>query len=197
VKSLVSSTDLVAYRQGQPLFAPFNMEVCRGMIAVIRGANGTGKSTLLNCLSNQYFDRTGRLRCASNSLSYLPQGQRHPQTVPLSELAPLAVGYCAERYHQLLDKLEIPPETAARLPSILSGGELQKARLLLALLRSHDVLFLDEPFANMDKQCRPRVLNELERTRSSRATVLISHPSDVESLELKEVSEFELRQPEH
>jgi ABC-type multidrug transport system ATPase subunit len=173
------------------------MEVCRGEIAVIRGDNGTGKSTLLNCLSNQYFDRTGRLKCPFKSLSYLTQGQQHPQTVPLSALAPLVIGYSSKRYHHLLDKLEIPSETATRLPSLLAGGELQKTRLLLALLRSHDVIFLDEPFANMDKTCRPRVIQELERTRSSRAAVLISHPSDAENLELQEVSEFELRHPKH
>ena len=194
MKSLVSTTNLVAYRRGKPLFAPINMDVRRGDMAFVHGKNGAGKSTLLNCLSARYFDRTGDLRCPIEELSYLPQGQHHPQTLRLSEMAPIVRGYCIDRYHFLLHLLDIPEKTADRLPSLLSGGELQKARLLLALLRCHSVLFLDEPFANLDIECRRRVAEELRRTQCSRAAILVSHPSNT-GLDLQGVKELELHPP--
>lgn len=191
MKSLVSSSHLVAYRKGKPLFAPFTMEVRRGDIAVIRGRNGVGKSTLLNCLSRQYLDLTGHVDC-SRALSYLPQGQHHPQTVCLSELAPLVIGYNNKRYQNLLGLLGICSSVETTLPSLLSGGELQRVRLLLAMLRSHEVLFLDEPFANLDESSRMRISEELKTSRSCRATVLISHQIDSHDLHFEGVRHFEL-----
>ena len=194
MKSLVSSSNLVAYRKGKPLFAPFTIEMRKGDIAVIRGRNGVGKSTLLNCLSRQYFDLTGYREC-SGTVSYLPQGQHHPQTVCLLEIAPLVIGYTQHRYQNLLDLLGIRSCIETRLPSLLSGGELQRVRLLLAMLRSHEVLFLDEPFANLDESSRKRISEELIQSRSCRATMLISHQIEGH-LHFGGVRECELR-PAH
>jgi len=172
------------------------MDVCRSEIAVVHGPNGIGKSTLLDCLSTRYVNWTGSISCPRNAYSYLPQSPQHPQTAPLSKIAPLVIGYKHNRYNHLLDVLDLT-RVADRLPALLSGGELQRTRLLLALLRSHDILLLDEPFANMDARCRASLSVELERTRSSRATVLISHPADAADINVYGGMEFELQPPSY
>ena len=191
MRQLVSAADIIAFRNGRPLFAPFRFEVRRGEIAVIRGGNGLGKTTLLDCFAGRYFDWSGRLSCPRQSVSYLPQDPQHPTTVPLSQLAGLTIGYEKARYEHLLGLLNLTSE-AEKLPSVLSGGELQKTRLLLAFLRKHDVLLLDEPFANIDDHCRTALYNELQRTRENRATVLVSHPVDTGNLTIEGGADFHL-----
>ena len=177
MKPLVSVNDLVAYRMGKPLFYPFTLEIECGEIAVIQGANGCGKSTVLDCLCGRYADWTGKLSARPRALSYLPQQSEHPQTVPLSAIAPLAIGFDAERFRHLLNIFALESQVD-RLPSLLSGGELQRTRLLLALLRNHDVLLLDEPFANVDESCREALRSELQATKSRRAAIIVSHLTD-------------------
>jgi ABC-type nitrate/sulfonate/bicarbonate transport system ATPase subunit len=108
----------------------------------------------------------------------------------------LVVGYDRARYERLLEVLHLTLE-ADRLPSLLSGGELQKTRLLLALLRRHDVLLLDEPFANIDDESRAALSVELESVRSTRAIVLVSHLADSLNASIKGANEFELLRPQN
>lgn len=192
MKPLVSSTDLVAYRNGRALFAPFTMNLYKGDVSVIRGSNGSGKSTLLSCFTRQYFDFSGSFDCCQ-MMSYLPQGLQHPRTICLADLAPLVVGYDVENYHRLLDVFDISLRLQTKLPTLLSGGQIQRIRMLLAMLRSHEVLLLDEPFANIDRASCEQISEELRQSRSTRATVLISHHIDGQDLTFQGAREFELR----
>ncbi len=191
MKPLISAENLIAFRCKKALFAPVTLQVQRGEIALLRGGNGVGKSTLLDCFAGRYFDWTGSLSCLSGLRSYLPQDPQHPLTIPLSKLAHLAIGFQPSRYEYLLDVFQLR-EMADKTPSLLSGGELQKSRLLLSLLRSHEVLLLDEPFANVDDVCRAALSEELVRSSSTRATILVSHPTDSGKLQSYGTTEFNL-----
>lgn len=196
MKPLVSVNKMVAFRRGEPLFAPFRINVSRGDIAVVSGANGLGKSTFLDCLIGRYVDWEGDLSCPRQSVSYLTQDPQHPQTATLATIAPLVIGYDCPRYQHLLQVLNLVRK-ADTLPSLLSGGERQKSRILLTLLRSHSVLLLDEPFANIDAACRESLSTELECTRSDRATIVVSHPADATNLNILGALNFELQRLRH
>lgn len=178
MKQLVSCNHVIAFRGGKALFVAFDMQVCCGELVVVSGANGIGKTTLLDCLSYRYFDWTGSICCSRKTFSYLPQSFQYFQTAQLCEIAPLVIGYSKTRYDQLLDAFNLRAK-AQCVPSLLSGGELQRTRLLLTLLRSHDVLMLDEPFANTDAECRCALLAELKERKPTRATIVVSHATDV------------------
>ena len=57
----------------------------------------------------------------------------------------------------------------------LSGGQKQRATLARGLIRHAPVLLLDDCFSSVDTQTEEQILRGLERLRSDKTTVLISH----------------------
>ena len=57
----------------------------------------------------------------------------------------------------------------------LSGGQKQRATLARGLIRHAPVLLLDDCFSSVDTQTEEQILSGLERLRSDKTTVLISH----------------------
>jgi len=75
-----------------------------------------------------------------------------------------------------LEKLRIDHLARQRARS-LSGGEAQRVALAQALVLEPEVIFLDEPFANLDKGIRQELINEIGTIlRAQRiTTVMITH----------------------
>lgn len=186
---LLEVNGLVAFRDGRALFSPITFAVARGESALITGDNGIGKTTLLNCIAGTYRDWSGQILRQSSRLSYFAQQSDCVRTLTLSQCAALTVGYSRERYNWLLQALELS-NISSRLFALLSGGEIQRARLLLAMLRDHDLLLLDEPFTNVDGSARAGLSRLLDQQSKERATVLVEHETLVS---LSQIKTYELR----
>jgi len=179
---LLSVDALVAYRRGAALFSPTSFDLDLGDSAIIRGDNGVGKTTLLECIAGLYRDWTGAIRGdLRGQISYLQQAPQGIRTLSLSDAARLVVGFAVGPYTELVEKLKLESHTD-KLLSILSGGELQRARLLLALLRRHRILLLDEPFANLDHESRDAITGVLDSTAPFRATLVVTHTLDAHGI---------------
>ena len=57
----------------------------------------------------------------------------------------------------------------------LSGGEKQRATLARGLIKSADVLLLDDCFSSVDTETEELILGGLRRMRAGKTTLLISH----------------------
>ena len=141
-----------------------------GSITALMGRNGIGKSTLLSAVAGllPYEGRvfwqdtplgTLKEREKSRMISYLPQLLRAP-SVTVRELVGygrtphLAFPYCLgeedkQTVEEALRRVGLT-ELALRDISTLSGGELQRAYLAMALAKQAPVLLLDEPFSHID-----------------------------------------------
>lgn len=162
-----------------------SVSVDPGTIAVVSGANGTGKSTLLRCLAGLIaFEGSASVagvpidgrREARALVGYMPQSVSLPENVTVGEVLAFFAklrGIPATEPSELPEGFLPAPE---RPIGILSGGQRQRVALAVALLGRPALLLLDEPVANLDEGGREGFWETLRRFSDEGVASLIASP---------------------
>lgn len=166
-----------------------------GAITALIGANGAGKSTLIQAIMGMLTPIAGRIDCD------IPRERRAwlPQELPLDLTFPMSVeelimtgtwpshgalkGYCGPHYRQareVMNRLGIS-SLAHRPLGELSGGQRQRALLGRTLMQEAELLLLDEPFANVDRET-VEVITQVLRDMAANGTTIIVVLHDLEQL---------------
>lgn len=125
------------------------MELKPGTVYAIIGANGSGKSTFAKILAGILpADRKGKLMDAA-AVGYMPQKNYAFRMSAKSNI--LLNGKEEARAESLMDALQIRHLENKRADK-LSGGETARMALARLMMRSYDVVILDEPTAAMDME---------------------------------------------
>ena len=168
-----------------------------GQVHALLGENGAGKSTLLGCLSGLDEPAGGSVSVGGEQISHRPEAVRarirsrrlgillqsgnllaHLTIRDNIRLAQAAAGSKASRSpDSLLDEVGLT-ERARAVPQELSGGELARAGLAVALSNDPDALLADEPTGELDGETEQRVL-ELIRSRAAagQGVLVVTHSS--------------------
>ncbi|WP_329002927.1 ATP-binding cassette domain-containing protein [Kribbella sp. NBC_00709] len=173
-----------------------DLEVRAGACLGVVGRSGSGKTTLARCLAGLHERHTGQLRLDGRPLPVLRNrtreqnrrvqyvwqevrgsfDERRPVDQQVARTAQRLRGLAPELAHAeavaVLARLGVAAITAARPPSRLSGGELQRAALARAVLANPDVLICDEITTALDDRGTALVL-ELLTELKARGTALI------------------------
>lgn len=168
-KPLVALTNVGVSLGGRAILSGVTAAIARGRITALIGLNGSGKTTLLRALVNEY-PHTGdvRFNCGHDhskpypeAIGYVPQRLTLDARLPLTVLEflamtlsrrPLFLGISKrvrERSVEMLTRVGVP-ECLNRPLDGISGGQLQRVLLALALEPQPELLLLDEPAAGID-----------------------------------------------
>lgn len=155
---------------GRKLIDGISAVIDAGPATIILGANGAGKSVLMRLVHGLLRPSSGEIVWQARDAERVRRGQamvfQRPVMLRRSALAnivyalELAGVRAAERERQALDALHEVGllEVAHRPARVLSGGEQQRLALARAWALHPEVLFLDEPTANLD----PGATREIE-----------------------------------
>lgn len=179
--------------------ADVSFDVHVGEIFVIMGLSGSGKSTIVRCLSRLVEPTAGEIMLDGEDLlkkteSELIEIRRHkmgmvfqsfgllPHLNVIDNIAfPLKLQGIAEneRYAQAERVIELVglQGRESNFPKELSGGQQQRVGIARSLAVEPDVWFLDEPFSALDPLIRKQMQDEFLRIQSvlHKSIVFITH----------------------
>lgn len=155
---------------GRTILDAISTQIVAGPRTVILGANGAGKSVLMRICHGLLVPTAGRVEWNEPDLPGMPRRQamvlQRPVMLRRSALANVVLALKAahvpraDRRPRAMESLRLVGlESLADRPArVLSGGEQQRLALARAWVLRPQVLFLDEPTANLD----PSATREVE-----------------------------------
>ena len=149
---LIEGRGLSLRRGGHWLVREADIAVEQGEVVTLVGPNGGGKTTLVRMLLGLVRPNAGTVqRRADVSIGYVPQRLHMDSTLPLT-VGRLMTSTARNSRARVREALA---ETGAgalvgKSAANLSNGEFQRVLLARALLRSPNLLILDEPLQGVD-----------------------------------------------
>ncbi len=200
------------YRRGDgtPVMALKNVSftIDAGEFVTVRGASGSGKSSLLNILGCLDTPTSGVYRLAGEDVSGYTDEQR-------SHLRCRRIGFVFQSFNLLsrttaLENVEVPAlysgqrieegKAAALLERVglaergghfmteLSGGEQQRVAIARALMNDPPLLLADEPTGNLDSEAGHSIMELLgELSGEGRTIILVTHDEAVAAFAQREL----------
>jgi len=168
-----------------------SFEVRPGEVVTLIGANGAGKSTILNTVCGLLHSRTGSIefldrplgavsahRIVEQGLAHVPEGRRiflqmtveenlemGAYTQPRSTIVP-----SLERVYEQFPRLK---ERRKQIAGTLSGGEQQMLAMGRGLMSSPKLLMLDEPSMGLSPLLVSEVFDIIREINAAGTTVLV------------------------
>lgn len=163
-----------------------SLQVKRGEVLGIIGANGAGKSTTLEIMMGLRKPDTGTVTVLgmdiTNSSDQIKQriGIQLQQTalydrIKVKEALELFSSYYEKKrdVNEIIETLGLRPYLNKFVKN-LSGGWQQRTSLALALINDPDIIFLDEPTTGLDPQARLELWGCINRYRAEGKTIILS-----------------------
>ncbi len=192
--SIITQQLKVGY-DGNIIVPCFDVELKKGKITSVIGANGCGKSTVLKAIGRIIKSEDGvviindkdmmemRSNDVAKQMAILPQSPSAPGTLTCQEL----VSYGRFPYQKGLGKLTPEDKTIIewalsvtnmsqfgdREIAGLSGGQRQRVWIAMALAQQTGIILLDEPTTYLDLAHQLEVLELLKKLNAEQNTTIV------------------------
>ncbi|MDQ6722045.1 MAG: ATP-binding cassette domain-containing protein [Candidatus Dormibacteraeota bacterium] len=178
-----------------------SLRVARGEVVALIGANGAGKSTILNTLSGLIRPRSGIARfdgldltaakpsaIVRHGLVQVPEGREILARQTVLENLELATwarhdrSAAAEEIKAVMKRFPILGERRVMRAATLSGGEQQMLAIARGLLAKPRLLLLDEPSLGLAPQMVDEVFAGIEEIHRDGSTILLVEQNALRAL---------------
>ena len=172
-----------------------DVEIMSGDFVALRGASGTGKSTLLHLIGGLDTPNAGEIVFRGQKLSGFSEGRLTsfrnrsvgfvfqayhllPELTALenvclpARVARVSAGTAGQRARELLDRVGLSAREDHK-PAELSGGEQQRVAIARALVNDPELLLADEPTGNLDSRTGGEIIELLKSLRTAKQTTLV------------------------
>jgi putative ABC transport system ATP-binding protein len=178
-----------------------DLSVEKGVMCVIQGTSGSGKSTMLNCIGGLDNVDSGSIKINGKEIVGLKNNA-------LSDYRRDSLGYIFQFYNlvpnltvrenirvceylsdrpmdidELLDVLGLT-EHQNKFPSQLSGGQQQRCAIARALIKNPKMLLCDEPTGALDSKTSKDILMLLEKVNKRYGTtmLIVTHNNAIKNM---------------
>ena len=153
----------------------FSLKV--GEVVAVVGESGAGKSTLFELILQNLKPLSGAIEAANLSEVFQdPYSSFHPSYSLINQIEDVA---SLEKIEEYLRSVNLERELLHKLPHELSGGQLQRASILRAMLMQPNLLLLDEPTSALDNVIQLDVMQMLMSHLDSMGMLLITHDMEL------------------
>lgn len=190
--SMLKITDLQVYYGVIQAIKGISFEVEQGEVIALIGANGAGKTTILQTVTGLIRSKSGTIefegqditkmpghKIVANGMAHVPEGRR--VFADLSVLENLKIGaYTRNDKQEIADTLQMIykrfprlEERKNQLAGTLSGGEQQMLAMGRALMSHPKIILMDEPSMGLSPIFVSEIFNIIKEISASGTTVLL------------------------
>ena len=194
MNKIIEIKDMTWIQQGQTILNIPHFSLEESESVSLMGPNGAGKSSLLSIMAGLQEYTNGTVFLFGRNIKDIPTLELHrrvafvfqkPMMLNLTVKENLELGLKFRGMKRKEMEAKIEPwlkimhltHLTKRRARLLSGGEAQRLSIAQALVVEPEIVFLDEPFANLDKKIRQELLHEIRELLMRRkvATVMVTH----------------------
>lgn len=199
MRKAIEARNLSVNYDGNQVLRDFYISIYEGDFISILGPNGAGKTTLMKALTGVIKNATGeilifgkplryyRRRDFARHVSFLPQDPQVSLPFLVRDIVMMGRFPYMRRFEmegphdsevvEYAMKLMGIENLAMRRLGELSGGEVKRVFIAQAIAQESDILFLDEPIANLDINYQSEIFRMLKKFNEemNKTIVIITH----------------------
>jgi len=183
----------------------FDMHIERGKLTILRGKSGSGKTTLMNILSALDYPTEGEV--CFNGKDIVQMGEKARGQLRRKQigfifqsvaLIPMLTAYENVEFALRMAKYRGDRKARAKeclqkvglgnrmdhMPQELSGGEQQRVAIARAIAHQPEIIFADEPTAELDSNTAFQVMRIFKQLCATEGITIVMTTHDTELMEL-------------
>jgi len=173
-----------------------NLEFQQGELIILKGASGSGKSTILSLLAGLSKPTNGEVIIQDQRISKLPDDflalfrrenigfifQKYNLIPTMSVWENIALPLIPtnpdetilkEKLSKVMQQFNISHKENSIVKN-LSGGEQQRVAIARAMINNPNIIIADEPTANLDEKLSLHFIQILKQLKSSNKTIIVA-----------------------